>query len=147
MRAKERRRAAKPARVKVIREGGPPCSWPRCELCGEDVDAHGMGYYTTKGKPRRFCSDWCKATRNNRVGAPIRSPKARRRVKAGTWQNPAEHHTPESLRAASLAGAAVRREQHRAALEAGNWQNPADAPGSTATTPSYIRRLRNWAEG
>ncbi len=109
--------------------GGPPYAWPACELCGQDL-GDGDGYYTVKGKPRRFCSSWCKATANSRAGAPIRAEKARQRVRAGTWQNPAEHHTPDSLRAAALAGAAVRAEQHRAALEAGTWQNPADAPGA-----------------
>jgi ribosome-binding protein aMBF1 (putative translation factor) len=119
-------------RAEAAQQDGPPYVWPACELCGGDVDAHGLGYYTTKGKPRRFCSDWCRATRNSRVGAPIRAHKARQRVKAGTWQNPAEYHTPESLRAAALAGGEVRARQHRAALEAGTWQNPADAPGARA---------------
>jgi len=128
--AQQGRRPTLAERAEAAGADGPPYPWPVCEFCGGDLDAHGLGYYTTKGKPRRFCSTWCRATHNSRVGAPIRSAKAKQRVRAGTWENPAKYHTPESLRAAALAGAAVRTEQHRAALEAGTWQNPADAPGA-----------------
>ena len=126
----EERRASFPERVQAIQEEGPPYSWPCCELCGGDLDAHGLGYWTLKGKRRRHCCTWCKATANSRAGAPKRSAIQRARVRAGLWNNPGEHHTPESLRAAAKAGGAVRAEQHHVDLEAGTWSNPADAPGA-----------------
>jgi len=130
LRGQERKRATLEAQAEAIWKDGPPYAWPLCELCGGDLDAQGLGYYTTKGTPRRFCSTWCKATRNSRVGAPIRAAQMQERVKRGLWQNPAEYHTSETLKAAALTGAEVRAEQHRAALEAGTWANPADAPGA-----------------
>ena len=127
--AKERR-ATFAQRVQAIQEGGPPYVWPYCELCGGDLEAHGLGYYTLKGKRRRYCCTWCRATGNSRAGALKRSKIQKARVRVGLWNNPGEHHTPETLRAAACAGGAVRAEQHRDALDAGTWANPADAPGA-----------------
>ena len=133
LRKRERLQEGRPTlaeQAEAAHRDGPPYFWPLCELCGDDVDSHGLGYYTVKGTPRRFCSDQCKATHNSRVGAPIRAEKARRRVRAGTWQNPAASMAPEQVRAASQLGAAVRARQHRDALAAGTWENPAHAPGA-----------------
>jgi len=116
--------------VAAAQAAGPPYSWPLCELCGGSVDEFGLGFYTTKGTPRRFCSIDCRQTRNSRVGAPIRAEKARERVRRGEWQNPAESLTAEEVHEYARRGAAVRAQQHRQALAEGTWQNPADAPGA-----------------
>src|SRR5690606_33989195 len=50
------RRPTPAERAEAAQLDGPPYAWPACELCGGDVDAHGLGYHTTKGRPRRFCS-------------------------------------------------------------------------------------------
>ena len=41
---------------------GPPYEWPRCELCGDDLDSHGLGYYTVNRTRRRFCSVECRVS-------------------------------------------------------------------------------------
>jgi ribosome-binding protein aMBF1 (putative translation factor) len=117
-------------RVQAAQADGPPYSWPLCELCGEDVDQHGLGYYTSKGKPRRFCSILCRNTANSREGAPIRAAIQQQRVKAGLWQNPGDFVTDEERREFARMGGAVRAEQHQEALDEGTWENPADAPGA-----------------
>jgi hypothetical protein len=60
-----------------------------CDLCGEAFPV-GVAPYTSKGRPRRYCSRRCQNTANSRAGAAIRSDKMRERVQSGEWQNPAE---------------------------------------------------------
>ena len=123
---------ATPAEIATaLRASGPPYEWPLCERCGEPVTRHGLGYYTSKGKQRRFCSRGCRNTANSRSGAPIRSDKAKQRVRAGEWQNPAGRQTPEQHRAISQLGGAARAEQHRAAIEDGNFIKPSEYPGAS----------------
>lgn len=151
-----RRRPTLAQRAEAAQLDGPLYAWPACELCGGDLDAHGLGYWTAKGRPRRFCSLLCRQTGNSRAGAPIRAELARQRVRAGTWQNPADYHTAETLQAAAEAGGAARAAQHLAALDAGTWQNPADAPGArdklsrprtTADNPHLHRAIERLGQG
>lgn len=77
-------------------------------------------WYTSKGKPRLYCSRECVNTGNSRAGAPIRSAKAKQRVASGEWQNPALLHPPTPQEQARRARLGRKRE-----VENGRWQNPA----------------------
>jgi DNA-binding XRE family transcriptional regulator len=113
-----------------------------CDLCEEPFPP-GVSVYTTKGKPRLFCSLACRATANSRAGAPIRSKKAKERVRRGEWQNPAEFQSDEERREYARRGGRVRARQHREALAAGTWQNPADAPGAREKLSRPRRHVDN----
>ncbi len=129
-------------RAEAAKADGPPYPWPACELCGEDVNQHGLGYWTTKGRPRRFCSLECRQSNNSREGTPIRTALTRERIKAGTWENPVNFTTPEQRREYGKLGGEVRAETLRAEVEAGTWQNPADAPGAR----EKLSRPRKYAD-
>ena len=58
-----------------------------CDHCGGPIPPD--EWYTSKGKSRLYCSRDCRNTANSRAGSPARSEKIRRRIKAGTWRNPA----------------------------------------------------------
>jgi hypothetical protein len=93
-----------------------------CDNCSGEIRD---GWYTSKHRPRRYCSRDCRNAGNSRAGAPVRSAKAKRRVAAGVWVNPLNLETPEQRREhARKAGQATAR-QHRAALADGTWRNPA----------------------
>ena len=79
-----------------------------------------LGPYTSKGRPRLYCSIDCRNTGNSRAGAGIRSEKAKARVKRGEWTNPASITPPDPANI----GAGVSRAR-RAEVEAGTWRNPA----------------------
>lgn len=73
-------------------------------------------WYTSKGKPRLYCSLDCRNTANSRAGAPIRSAKSKRRVRMGLWKNPLSLELPV---------ARVRGDAMREQAKAGAWRNPA----------------------
>jgi len=87
-----------------------------CDLCLGPI----RDWYTSKGRPRLYCSVDCRNTGNSRAGATIRSEKACERVRMGQWVNPALIHppTPENI------GAGVKQARLRE-VEAGAWRNPA----------------------
>ncbi|MBP8055089.1 MAG: hypothetical protein KA314_04575 [Chloroflexi bacterium] len=77
-------------------------------------------WYTSKGKPRRYCGRDCRNTGNSRAGSPIRSAKARQRVGRGEWQNPAKLNPPTPTEQSHRARLGRKRE-----VKAGTWRNPA----------------------
>ena len=77
-------------------------------------------WYTSRGRPRLYCSVECRNTANSRAGAPIRSGKLLERIARGEWQNPAELRTPTSDEQAYRARKGRRRE-----VAEGRWRNPA----------------------
>lgn len=77
-------------------------------------------WYTTKGKPRMYCSRRCQNTANSRAGANIRSEKAKKRIAAGQWQNPAKLNPPDPAKVGAGVSQARKLE-----VEAGEWRNPA----------------------
>lgn len=87
-----------------------------CDLCKQEVAAP----YTSKGKPRRYCSVDCKNTANSRAGSEIRAAKARQRVKEGRWQNPAKLNPPSPAEQ----GERSRKGRLKEVTE-GRWRNPA----------------------
>ncbi len=97
-----------------------------CDLCGEEIH---LALYTSKRKPRRYCSRECRNTANSRAGSPARSRKAKERVQAGQWQNPSplvrEDATPEELEAwrkKVARGVSIARQRE---VREGRWRNPA----------------------
>jgi len=89
-----------------------------CDLCGGPIPL--ADWYTSKGRPRLYCSVECKCTANSRAGAPIRSKKILARIARGEWQNPAELRPPTSDEQAYRARKGRRRE-----VADGRWRNPA----------------------
>lgn len=89
-----------------------------CDHCGGDIPR--SRWYTSKRKPRLHCSRDCRNTANSRAGAPIRSEKARARVRRGEWQNPAKLNPPTPEEQARRASLGRKRE-----VVAGTWRNPA----------------------
>ena len=87
-----------------------------CDLCQGPIAEP----YTTKNKPRRYCSRDCRNTGNSRAGADIRSEKNLKRVQAGTWQNPAKLNPPSPEAIGRKARITRQRE-----VAAGTWRNPA----------------------
>lgn len=88
-----------------------------CDFCGGPIPR--SEWYTRRG-PRLYCSVDCKNTANSRVGAPIRSRKAKERVRRGEWQNPHHIHPPTSEEQSRRSRLARTRE-----VESGRWRNPA----------------------
>jgi len=119
-----------------------------CDQCGGRIPA--AEHYTSKGRPRLHCSLECKQTANSRAGAPIRSRKAKERVRAGTWRNPRSGMTPEHISEAQ--SRASRKARLREVAE-GRWRNPAllaraiekaSAGGMAALTPAEHRAYLRW---
>ena len=93
-----------------------------CEFCGGAIPRE--KWYTTKGKPRRFCSVVCKNTflsRNH--AAPVNSKRMRAQVADGTWKNPALLNPPGPKEQARRARIGRLRE-----VAAGTWRNPGLTP-------------------
>lgn len=90
-----------------------------CDLCREPFPS-GVSLYTSKRKPRQYCSRDCRNTANSRAGSAIRSAKVRRRIAAGEWQNPADLHRPDPANIAAGVSRARKRE-----VQEGRWRNPA----------------------
>ena len=110
--------------------GGPPYEWPRCELCGDDVDDHGLGHYTVDGKRRRFCSVECRQLHNARAGAPLRAIKMRQRVHSGLWTNPLDFTTHDERSEYGKRGGEARAAQAQAEIQQGTWVPPSTRPGA-----------------
>lgn len=89
-----------------------------CDLCKGAIRP--AFWYTSKGKPRRYCSRDCRNTANSRAGAAIRATKQKDRVAAGEWQNPHILRPPTPAEQSHRAALGRRRE-----VEAGTWRNPA----------------------
>lgn len=90
-----------------------------CDHCLGPIPAD-LGHYTSKGKPRLYCSRLCQNTANSRAGSPARSRKARQRVRRGQWVNPATLNKPDPANI----GAGVSRLRKKQ-VKAGTWRNPA----------------------
>lgn len=80
-------------------------------------------HFTSKGKPRLYCSRDCRNTANSRAGSKKRSVKAKARVRRGEWQNPHHLNPPSPEEQARRARLGRLRE-----VQAGTWRNPALSP-------------------
>ncbi len=89
------------------------CDHCECELPAQD-------WYTSHGKPRRYCSIDCRNTANSRAGNLVRTAKLRQAVADGRWQNPHHIHPPTGEEQASRARKGRLRE-----VTEGRWRNPA----------------------
>jgi len=87
-----------------------------CDLCGAQMP----NPYTSKGKPRRYCSRQCRNTANSRAGNAERVRKLRASIAAGEWVNPRTVNPPDPAKLA----AASRRIRLRE-VRNGTWRNPA----------------------
>ena len=81
------------------------------------------GQWRTRRGPRLYCSLECRNTANSRAGAEERGRKAKQRVHAGTWQNPAKLRPPTG----EEQGARARKGRLREVAE-GRWRNPGLTP-------------------
>ena len=90
-----------------------------CDHCRAEIPEE-IGNYTSKGKPRRYCSRNCQNTANSQAGADIRGQKVKQRMARGEWQNPAKLSPPTGKEQARRARLGRKRE-----VEAGTWRNPA----------------------
>ena len=63
-----------------------------CDHCKSKILV--QDWYTSHGKPRRYCSIDCRNTANSRAGNPVRVAKLRKSVAEGRWQNPARLRLP-----------------------------------------------------
>lgn len=90
-----------------------------CDLCGAVLPDP----YTSKGKPRRYCSVDCRNTGNSREGNPERTRKLRESVARGEWVNPHAVRPPTSDEQADRARKGRLRE-----VAAGTWRNPGLTP-------------------
>lgn len=86
-----------------------------CDHCGGPI----ADPFTSKRKPRRYCSVDCKNTANSRAGNEERTRKLRERIERGAWVNPRAINPPNPANI----GAGVRR-LRLAEVEAGSWRNP-----------------------
>lgn len=59
-----------------------------CDHCGDPIPAG--DWYTTKHRPRLYCSVDCRNAANARAGGPKIAQKNRERMARGEWRNP--HH-------------------------------------------------------
>lgn len=92
-------------------------------ICDHCLGPIPPGQWRTRRGPRLYCSIDCRNTANSRAGAEERGRKARARVQAGAWQNPAKLHPPDP---ANLS-AGARRLRLREVAE-GRWRNPGLTP-------------------
>lgn len=94
-----------------------------CDLCGDEIPDP----YTSKGKPRRYCSVACKNTGNSREGNKSRIRKQNERIAKGLWQNPMTIRPPTSFEQSARARRGRLRE-----VVAGTWRNPGLTPAARA---------------
>lgn len=94
-----------------------------CDLCGGPI----ANPYTSKGKPRLYCSRDCRNTANSRAGSLERGRKVRERIASGEWVNPATINPPDPAKI----GTGVRRVRLREVAE-GRWRNPGLTPEARA---------------
>lgn len=90
-----------------------------CDLCGAKLDDP----YTSKGKPRRYCSVDCRNTGNSREGNPERVRKLHESVARGEWVNPHQVRPPTPEEQAARARKGRLRE-----VAEGTWRNPGLTP-------------------
>lgn len=94
-----------------------------CDLCGSPIDDP----YTSKGKPRRYCSRDCRNTGNSRAGNPERIRKQRERIARGVPKgvpvNPATINPPDKAKI----GASVRLVRQREVEEGALAQSGSDS--------------------
>jgi len=93
-----------------------------CDNCGQAIK---INWYTSKRTPRLYCCRLCRNTSNSRIGAGIRSEKAKARVQAGVWQNPGEEFTPAQRKEYARLGGAASQAKFIEEVKAGQWRNPA----------------------
>jgi len=96
-----------------------------CDLCHGEIPRD--EWFTSKGRPRLHCSLDCRNTANSRVGAPIRSEKARWRVRVGLWINPRKMLSRERIH--EVQSRASRTARLREVKEQ-RWRNPALDPAA-----------------
>lgn len=96
-----------------------------CDLCNGPISPG--DWYTSKRRPRLYCSIDCRNTANSRNGNPERVRKLRLAIAAGAWQNPAEINPPDP---ANLSAGARRLRLREVA--AGTWRNPGLTPEARA---------------
>lgn len=89
-----------------------------CDHCGGPIPRN--RWYTSKGKPRLYCTLTCRNTANSHNGEPIRYQKMMDRIHRGAWTNPAKLHPPTSADQAARARKGRLRE-----VAARTWRNPA----------------------
>lgn len=105
-----------------------------CDLCGGPIPV--SEWYTSKGKPRLYCSFECKQTANSRAGAEERSRKTKRRVAEGTWVNPRSLMTPEQIHAAQ---SRASRKARLGEIGRGAWRNPALSDDARAKISAQVQ--------
>lgn len=96
-----------------------------CDFCKGPIPR--QLWYTSKGKPRLYCSRDCRNTANSRAGASIRSVKQKERVRQGKWLNPMHIRPPTPAEQAERARKGRLRE-----IAEGRWRNPALDPAARA---------------
>ena len=97
-----------------------------CDFCGQPIAPN--NWYTTQGKPRRFCSVKCKNTYLSRnFAAPVNKERMLKEIEEGTWQNPAKVNPPTSEEQARRARIGRLRE-----IAEGRWRNPGLTPEARA---------------
>ena len=89
-----------------------------CDLCDAAIPAN--RWYTSKGKPRLYCSIDCRNAGNSRAGEPIRYSKMMVSIERGEWRNPVTIRPPTSEEQSARARAGRLKE-----VQAGVWRNPA----------------------
>lgn len=94
-----------------------------CDLCGNATPTP----YTSKGKPRRYCSVDCRNTGNSREGNPERIRKQNKRIERGEWVNPASIRPPTSAEQADRARKGRLRE-----IAEGRFRLPGQSPEAKA---------------
>ncbi len=94
-----------------------------CDHCEGEIPV--VDWYTSHGKPRRYCSINCRNTANSRAGNPVRTAKLRQAVAEGRWQNPHQLHPPTGAEQAARARKGRVRE-----MAEGRWRNPALEPAA-----------------
>lgn len=96
-----------------------------CDLCGGSIPRR--DWYTSHGKPRRYCSVDCRNTANSRAGNPVRTAKLRRAVADGRWRNPMRIRPPTGAEQAARARNGRLRE-----VAENRWRNPGLTPEARA---------------
>ena len=96
-----------------------------CDLCNGPISPG--DWYTSKRRPRLYCSIDCRNTANSRNGNPERVRKLRIAVAAGAWQNPAHLRPPTSAEQSDRSRQGRLRE-----VAEGRWRNPGLTPEARA---------------
>lgn len=89
-----------------------------CDNCLGEIPK--SRWYTSKGKPRRYCCVECRNAGNSHAGEATRYTKMMDQIRRGEWQNPAKLRPPTPEEQAEKA-----RQARLAEVAAGTWRNPA----------------------